>query len=437
MVMASPRRRRITRSHTVRTRAARLRAALLAAVCVGALLPLVHQETASALVDPTGPVTGNATWFTGLGGPYGGCGMTQDALETQNFIALNVYDTPGDYTYYTRPMPNGDPKIGMWNNGHNCGRWVQVTIGDYCTGVNDGAPNQPFCKNGGWITDEYNGATLNMIVADSCGDGNAWCRDDPYHIDLAKASLNRFVKDGAEVGDMDPDHWNNRHVSWEFIPAPDYSGDIQIGFLNGAQTWWPAIAVSHLANGIHGVESWSDGAWVDATMDGDMGQAFIIKPYEPGGTRFSIRVRDAGDEYVNGGRVYTFDLPAGCDPQCSSAYQAIDYTTSTAPPTEAPGDPSAGTCTASGRAVNSWPGGYQAEVTVAAESRIRGWSVSFTPAGDQTIGDVWNGVRANEGSTVTVRNASWNGALAAGASTTFGFIVNGGATVPEMTCTAA
>jgi hypothetical protein len=99
-------------------------------------------------------------------------------------------------------------------------------------------------------------------------------------------------------------------------------------FLQGAQTWWPAIAVSRLPNGIHGVESWSDGAWVDAVMDGDMGQAFIIKPYEPGGTRFSLRVRDAADAYVNGGRVYTFDLPDSCDPQCSPAHQKIDYTTS-------------------------------------------------------------------------------------------------------------
>ena len=28
----------------------------------------------------------------------------------------------------------------MFDNGLNCGRWVQVTIGNYCTGVNDGAP---------------------------------------------------------------------------------------------------------------------------------------------------------------------------------------------------------------------------------------------------------------------------------------------------------
>jgi hypothetical protein len=51
-----------------------------------------------------------------------------------------------------------------------------------------------------WVSDTYNGATPNMIVADSCDDGNAWCKDDPYHVDLAQNSLNQFVLNGAPVG---------------------------------------------------------------------------------------------------------------------------------------------------------------------------------------------------------------------------------------------
>ena len=109
----------------------------------------------------------------------------------------------------------------MFDNGLNCGRWVQVTIGNYCTGINDGAPNEPFCRNGSWVSDQYNGATLDMVVADSCDDGNAWCKDDPYHVDLAQASLNQFVLNGQPVGNMYPDHWNNRQVTWQFIPAPE------------------------------------------------------------------------------------------------------------------------------------------------------------------------------------------------------------------------
>ena len=114
---------------------------------------------------------------------------------------------------------------------------------------------------------------------------NAWCKDDPYHIDLAQASLNQFVLNGQPVGNMYPNHWNNRQVSWQFIPAPNYTGDINIGALQGAQPYWPAIAISHLPNGIHSVQYLANGSWIAATMDGDMGDDYIIGPHHRCGDR--------------------------------------------------------------------------------------------------------------------------------------------------------
>ncbi|TDV57273.1 hypothetical protein [Actinophytocola oryzae] len=277
-------------------------------------------------VAAAAPVTGNATWFDALGSPYGGCGMPQSVLDSQDFVALNVYNTPRDYNWYPRPLPPGDPKTGAWDNGHNCGRWVRVTVSDYCTGVNDGAPNQAFCRNGSFVVDRYNGATMDMVVADSCGDSNAWCRDDPNHLDLSHASLNRFRLNGTAVGDMDPGHWNNRHVTWEFIPAPGYTGDIRIGFLQGAQVWWGAVSISHLANGIHGVDYFAGGTWHAAQMNGDMGQSYVLSPTVQAGTQFQIRVYDVDNALINGGRVYTFTLP--CQSRCSTAYTPVTYTTS-------------------------------------------------------------------------------------------------------------
>jgi endoglucanase len=37
---------------------------------------------------------------------------------------------------------------------------------------------------------------------------------------------------------------------------------------------------------------------------------------------------------------------------------------------------------------------------------------------------------------VTVRNLSWNGSLAAGASAQFGFLANGAPNTPAITCTS-
>ncbi|MGH6657658.1 MAG: cellulose binding domain-containing protein, partial [Actinocrinis sp.] len=315
---------RTRRQLTLRTGLAVLSALALAAAAIIVAAPA---DALTVSGTPT-PVTGNATHFDGLGQPYGGCGMPQANLETQNFVALNVFNTPGDYAGHTRPVPAAQSSIlGMFDNGLNCDRWVKVSIGDYCTGTNDGAPSQPFCRNGSWVADNYNGATLDMLVADSCADSNAWCRDDPYHLDLRTDSINQFVLNGAPVGNL-LDKWNNRQITWQFEPAPNYSGDINIGFLQGAQTWWPAISVSHLPNGVHGVQYLANGTWQSATMDSDMGQAYIIAPTASGGSQFQIKVTDSSDQPVNAGRVYSFSLPTACGTQCSAPYTQATYTTS-------------------------------------------------------------------------------------------------------------
>jgi hypothetical protein len=463
----------------------RPRALLAALVATGAAVILaVSQLPANALTsfETPNPVTGNTTWFDALGAPYGGCGLPQANLDTQNFIALNVYDTPGDYNFYPRPLTGANlGKRGMWNNGLNCGRWVRVTVGDYCTGINDGAPGQAFCRNGSYVTDAYNGATLDMIVADSCGDSNGWCRDDPYHIDLAHASLNKFLRNGTPVGDMDPVHFNNRHMSWQFISAPSYSGDITIGFLNGAQVWWPAISVAHLANGIHGVEYLQGGAWVAAQMNSDMGQSYIIGGTTQGTNQFSIRVRDAADQLINGGRVYNFTIPASCGNSCPVPYTGVTYTTSGGPtsspsvsaspsrsasaspspsrsasaspspsrsasasPSASPSASATGgarSCAATYAVTNQWGGAFQAAVTVRNSGAVAttGWRVTWTFANGQVISQLWDGTLATSGSNITVTNAGYNGSIAVNATKTFGFLASWNNTTnaaPVLTCTA-
>jgi hypothetical protein len=150
------------------------RAPVLALTFPGCAVMLLAAQLPASAIDVSGtpsPVTGNATWFSGLGSPYGGCGLPQADLDSQNFLALNVQNSPGVYSNLPRPIPAADAsEIGMFDNGLNCGRWVQVTIGNYCTGVNDGAPNEPFCRNGSWVSDQYNGATLDFVPA-GCTDG--------------------------------------------------------------------------------------------------------------------------------------------------------------------------------------------------------------------------------------------------------------------------
>jgi Cellulose binding domain len=459
-------------------RARRAGLAILAAL--GSALVLLLAALPASALDVSGtpsPVTGNATWFTGLGSPYGGCGLPQADLDSQNFLALNVQNSPGVYSNLPRPIPAADAsEIGMFDNGLNCGRWVQVTIGNYCTGINDGAPNEPFCRDGSWVADQFNGATLDMVVADSCDDGNAWCKDDPYHIDLAQASLNLFELNGQPVGDMYPNSWNNRQVSWQFIAAPNYTGDIDIGAIQGAQPYWPAIAISHLPNGIHGVQYLANGVWVSADMDSDQGDDYIIGPTTgtgTPGTQYEIQVTDASGNLVNNGEVYSFTLPAGCTDGCPAAYTAISYTSSgggaspspsasassspSASPSSSPSSgpsasasptPSAsptqtvapaGSCALTSSVVSSWSGGYQLQFTVtnSGTAPITGWQSGFSFADSaESVTSSWNASVSASGANVTASNESYNGSISAGGSTTWGMVVTGtNPTLSSLTCT--
>lgn len=70
------------------------------------------------------------------------------------------------------------------------------------------------------------------------------------------------------------------------------------------------------------------GAWHPATMDGDIGQAYVVSPTATGRTGFRIRVHDVSDALVGGGPAYDFSLPASCSPQCGAPYTRIGYSTS-------------------------------------------------------------------------------------------------------------
>lgn len=110
----------------------------------------------------------------------------------------------------------------------------------------------------------------------------------------------------------------------------------------------------------------------------------------------------------------------------------------TSPPTSSP-TPSApaAACTASYRTVNSWPGGFQGEVTVtAAGAAIDGWTVRWPLASGQTITQLWNGTLTTDGSAVTVRNAAYGGSVPAGGSAVFGFLASGTPSAAVLTCTS-
>ena len=150
-------------------------------------------------------------------------------------------------------------------------------------------------------------------------------------------------------------------------------------------------------------------SWVPGTFSGQ-GQALLYdQNYNP---------KPAYTSFLNalGGSAAT--------PPPSTPTPPTTPTATPTPPTTPTATPPMGTACGVHYAVSSqWPGGFGVNVTInnTGSSAITSWSLSWTFANGQAITQLWNGNYTQSGASVTVTNASYNGTIAAGGNTSFGF----------------
>nr|WP_205807680.1 lytic polysaccharide monooxygenase [Micromonospora sp. HNM0581] len=111
----------------------------------------------------------------------------------------------------------------------------------------------------------------------------------------------------------------------------------------------------------------------------------------------------------------------------------------TPPPNPTTPPPGPGGCTATVKVTSSWSGGFQGEVEIknTGTSPLSGWTARWTWPGGQQISQVWNATQTTSGSSVTARNVSYNGTVAANGSTSFGFLASGSNATPTATCSSS
>ncbi|MEV1288006.1 cellulose binding domain-containing protein [Micromonospora sp. NPDC049679] len=204
-----------------------------------------------------------------------------------------------------------------------------------------------------------------------------------------------------------------------FAKVPTVAGAINVGFGKAAPgQMYPAVFAVATLDGVTGVYRSDNGGvgWVRINDDkhqyGNMGEALTGDP------------RVYGRVYLgtNGRGVLVADRlggPAGP----TATPTSVPTSTPTPTPTATPTAPPAGGCAAAYRVTGSWQGGFQAEVTVrnTGTSAIDGWTVSWSFPNGQTVAQLWGGTHTQTGANVSVRNAAYNGRLAGGATTSFGF----------------
>ncbi|MFJ2439561.1 MULTISPECIES: glycoside hydrolase family 6 protein [unclassified Streptomyces] len=82
-------------------------------------------------------------------------------------------------------------------------------------------------------------------------------------------------------------------------------------------------------------------------------------------------------------------------------------------------------CTVDYKIQSSWSGGFSANVGVTnTGDAISSWKLEWSFAGNQQVTQGWNSTISQSGTAVTANSVSWNGALATGASASFGFNAN-------------
>ncbi|BCY09879.1 endo-1,4-beta-xylanase [Actinoplanes sp. L3-i22] len=148
-------------------------------------------------------------------------------------------------------------------------------------------------------------------------------------------------------------------------------------------------------------------------------------------------IRDS-DSWRTGENPLLFDNSGNKKAAYTSVLNALNAgggTTSPSPSTSTPPVPT-GACSAT-VSLNSWNGGFVATVRVTAGSAgVNGWAVGLTLPSGSAVTSTWSATNSGSTGTVSFRNVDYNGTLAAGAATEFGFQGTGTGPTATPTCSA-
>lgn len=87
-----------------------------------------------------------------------------------------------------------------------------------------------------------------------------------------------------------------------------------------------------------------------------------------------------------------------------------------------PAHAAAPACSVDYKVQNDWGSGFTSSVTVTNNgAAVNSWNLTWSYAGNQKISSGWNADLSQSGAAVTAKNLSYNGSLATGGSTSFGF----------------
>ncbi len=234
--------------------------------------------------------------------------------------------------------------------------------------------------------------------------------------------------------------WHSTNSGASFTKLSSATAAINLGFgKSAAAGGYPALYAIATVNGVQGIFRSDDtgASWTrinDAQHQwGNIGAAITGDPRTYG--RVYVGTNGRGIVYGDPSGTSTGSPSASASPSPSasassspSASASPSPSRSASPSASASASPSPSSsgfgCHITYTKNSEWPGGFTATVTInnTGTTTINGWTVKFTFPGDQVVTGSWNnGSLTQSGKTVTATNASYNGTIAPGGNTNFGF----------------
>ncbi|MCP2322240.1 poly(3-hydroxybutyrate) depolymerase [Hamadaea flava] len=399
-------------------------------------------------------------------GPTAGCGKTPTLTSGTRSI-----QSGGQNRSYVLSIPSG------YNNTHAYRlifglHWLNGTANDVATGGPDGAAwafygQKQLSNNGtifvapqgidnGWANTNGRDVTLvddlvRLVEGDLCVDtsqifamGWSYGGSMSYALACARPTVFRavVVYSGANLsgcsGGTQPVAYFGIHGTHDSVLNISNGRSLRDTFVrnNGCSAQSPREpsqgSLTHYTTAYSGCRSGYPVQW--AAFDGDHTPSPVDGTTSTSGTRTwtSAEVNTFLAQFPSS------PSPSGSPSITSSPSSSPSASGSPSPSSSSSGSPApGGACGATYRTINTWPGGFQGEVTVSAgNAPITGWTVRWTLASGQTITQVWSATLSAAGSNVTMSNVSYNGSVGSNASTTFGFLANGSPSTPSLTCTS-
>ncbi len=332
-----------------------------------------------------------------------------------------AYDVSYDIWFNSTPTTSGQP------DGTEVMIWINSRGGVQPFGSQTGSANIAGYNWNVWTGRQTSWNIISYVL-------------NPGATSVSNLDLKAMFNDAVARGSINPNHYlidvEAGFEIWQGgqgLGTNSFSVSASTGSSGGGDTTPPSVPSNVTVTGV--TSSSASLSWSPSTDNVGVAGYRVYRNGAQVGSTAGTSFTDTG---LSASTQYTYTVAAYVAAgNVSSQSSGVTATTSAS---SGGGGGSSG-CTATYTVSNQWSTGFTANVTVtnSGSAATHGWKVTWTWGGNQQITNVWNGVESHSGQSETVTNASYNGSIAGGANTSFGFQANysGSNPTPTLSCTAS